>query len=221
MSLDLSFVDIVVILAVIVSASYAAYRGFVNETLSVVAWAAAAFATLYFAPALAPFLRERATPLVGTLVAYAGVFLVVLIPLSFVTYRFSENVRNSPVGFLDRVLGFGFGIVRGLVVIAIAYLVFSMIVPVRAHPLWMRDARLLPLIQGTSDVLLALVPNQHIHDAEDSEKTAGETPTAPKGSTQEARKSGSARHARKSYGADDRRALDRLIEATGSGNANP
>src|SRR5271165_930155 len=117
MILGLSFVDVLVVLTILVSAGYAAYRGFVNETLSIFAWAAAAFATLRFAPAFVPFLRERMSPLAGTLIAYAGVFLVVLIPLSFVSFRFSESVRNSPINPIDRVLGFGFGIVRGLVVI--------------------------------------------------------------------------------------------------------
>lgn len=218
MNLDFSWLDVLVVLAIIVSAAYAAYRGFVNETLSIFAWAAAAFATLYFAPALAPFLRARMSPLVGTLVAYASVFLVVLIPLSFVSFRFSETVRNSPVGALDRVLGFAFGVVRGLAVIGIAYLVFSMIVPVRDHPHWIRDARLLPLIQGSSDVLLALVPNQNFHETEDSEKPADDAAQSSAPSPHSARKSANARHPRKSYGADDRRALDRLIEATGSGN---
>ena len=86
-----------------------------NETLSIFAWAAAAFATLYFAPHIAPFLRERMSPpLVGTIVAYLGIFLVVLIPLSFISYRFSENVKNSPVGAVDRAFGLIFGIIRGL-----------------------------------------------------------------------------------------------------------
>lgn len=206
------------VLVIIVSAAYASYRGFVNETLTIFAWAAAAFATLYFAPAIAPFLRARMSPLVGTLLAYGGVFAVVLIPLSFVSYRFSESVRHSPVGALDRVFGFGFGIVRGLAVIGIAYLVFSMIVPIRDHPRWISDARLLPLIQGSSDVLLALVPNQGYRDAEDSAAPAEDGTRASHPSSREARKAANARHARKSYGADERRALDRLIEATGSGN---
>jgi membrane protein required for colicin V production len=215
MSLGFSLVDIVVIVVVLASCAYATYQGFVRETLSVFAWAAAAFATLYVAPALVPFLRPRMpTPFLGNLVAYAGVFLVVLIPLSFVSFRFSESVRNSPIGPVDRMLGFAFGVVRGFVIVGIAYLLFSLIVPVREHPDWLREARLLPLIQGSSDMLLALVPNRdgNAHMGGEAE-AATEAPPQQ----QDTHKTQPARHVRKSYGAQDRRALDRLIEATGSG----
>jgi len=225
MNLDFTLVDVLVILAVLVSAGYAAYRGFVNETLSIVAWAAAAFATLYCAPALAPVLRARiSTPLVGTVLAYVGIFLVVLIPLSFIAYRFSENVKSSPVGVLDRSLGLVFGIVRGLVVVAMAYIVFTLFVPVRDDPHWIRDARLMPVIRSTSEILLSLVPDQHFggsHPAAPATAPAtaqqGVPSPKPKPQEHEVRKDTPAKHPRKAYGADDRRALDRLIEATGGG----
>src|SRR5579862_8917672 len=139
MNLDFTLVDVLIVITVILSAVLASSRGFVNESLSIVAWAAAAFATLYFAPAVAPFLRARmSTPLVGTIVAYAGIFLAVLLPLSFMTFRFSQNVRNSPVGPADRILGALFGVVRGLAVLGLAYIVFSLFVPVHDHPRWLR-----------------------------------------------------------------------------------
>ena len=119
----------------VVSTIFAIYRGFVAETLSIFAWAAAAFATLYFGPAVVPLARGIfAPPGSALLVGYAAVFLVVLIPLSFMSYRFSEGVKNSPVSALDRALGVAFGVVRGLAIVGIAYLVFSMFVPIRNQP---------------------------------------------------------------------------------------
>src|SRR5215469_13191462 len=131
MNLDFTFVDVLVLLTIILSIVYAYYRGFVSESLSIVAWAAAAFATLWFAPSIAPFVRARMSmPFVGTLLAYGGIFLAVLLPLSFVTYRFSQSVKNSPVGPADQILGGAFGVLRGLAVIGLAYIVFSLIVPI-------------------------------------------------------------------------------------------
>ena len=213
MNLDFTFVDLLVIVAVILSTVYAAIRGFVNETLSIFAWAAAAFATLYFAPAVAPYLRAHmSTPLVGNLVAYAGIFLAVLVPLSFVSYRFSENVKNSPVGAADRALGVIFGVVRGLALVGIAYIFFSMFVPMRDQPHWIRGARLYPVIRGSSDMLLTLVPNQNLGDS--VMRPQGEKPLPP---PRDAQKSRSGKHGHKTYGAQDRRALDNLIQTTGNG----
>ena len=211
MNLDFTLVDVLVVVTVVLSVVYASYRGFVSESLSIVAWAAAAFATLYFAPAVVPFVRAHmSTPLVGTIVAYAGIFLAVLLPLSFMSHRFSQSVQNSEVGVVDRVLGAVFGLVRGFAVVGIAYIVFSLFVPVHSHPHWLRDARLLPLIRESSAVLLTLVPDQHLGRdrgfyADDS--IADPKPADPR-----------ARHNHKKYGAQDRRELDHLIESTGSGD---
>ena len=217
MDMSFTFIDLMVVGIVVVSTIFAVYRGFVAETLSIFAWAAAAFATLYFGPAVAPLTRGLfGAAWIGMLVAYAFVFLVVLIPLSFVSFRMSEGVKKSPVGALDRALGFFFGVLRGLAIVGIAYLVFSMMVAIRDQPYWIQDARLLPLIQGSSEVLLTLVPDQKTTVAR-SEKPARSAPVPkakPGGDTAEKDKK---KHAGKTYGAGDRRALDRLIEATGDG----
>ncbi len=214
---DLSFsaVDVLVVLTLIVSTALAVWRGFVRETLSIFAWAAAAFATLYFGPAVATLLRARfSEPYLGSLIAYGGMFLLVLIPLSFVSYRFSESVKHSPVGTIDRSLGAAFGVVRGLAVIGLSYLLFSMIVPIPRQPAWVTQARLLPLIQSSGDVLLSLVPaRDEDRIAAASARPVSDTPV-PK-----PRPSAASHRASKTYGAADRRALDRLIQSTGgSGN---
>jgi membrane protein required for colicin V production len=207
------------VLTVAVSAGLAIWRGFVRETLSVFAWAAAAFATLYFGPSVASFLHARITSqLLGTVLGYGGTFLVVLIPLSFVSFRFSQGVQNSPVGAIDRSLGFAFGVIRGLAVVGLAYLAFSMIVPIHNHPAWLAQARLLPIIQGSSDVLLSLIPSRDAAAVAADSGTPVPNAPIPKPAPRQA--AAGTHHARKAYGAQDRRALDRLIEATGSGDNN-
>src|SRR5215471_2839744 len=165
-SLGITIVDPIVVAVVILSATYATYRGFVSESLSIFAWAAAAFATLFFGPRFAPYTRDLvSSPILGVLIGYAVTFLVVLIPLSFVSYRFAETVKNSPVSTLDRALGFAFGVVRGLAIVGLAYIAFTTMISVRNQPVWVANARLLPVIQGSSEVLLSLVPDQHVNTA--------------------------------------------------------
>ena len=208
--LNISWVDIAVVVVLVVSTILAVARGFVRETLSILAWAAAAIATLYFGPPLASFLGSRiSTPLLGPVLAFAGIFLLVLIPLSFVSFRLSERVRKSPVGALDRSLGVPFGIVRGLGLIGIAYLAVSLVIPVRAQPLWLTQARLLPVIQRSSDVILSLIPTRpHFPNAVTA---VGQHANAH-------RSTAGGQGARKTYQADVRRALDHLIAATRSEN---
>src|ERR1043166_1873268 len=220
---SVTFVDLVVVAVIAISTIFAIYRGFVAETLSVFSWVAAAFASLYFGHAVLPLTAGHFSPLAAKIVAYAAFFLVVLIPLSFVSYRFAGAVQNSPVHAIDRSLGGAFGILRGLAIVGLAYLLFSMVVPVRAQPGWVSHARLLPLIQSSSDVLLSLVPGKAPKPPQGDETPAG-APDTESGPTPRPRPvpGKTPAHARKAghkgYGVEDRRALDRLIEATGSGS---
>ncbi len=221
MSLAFSFVDLLVVLVILGSAAYATWRGFASETLSIVAWAAAALASLYVGPWVARLAHGLiATGWIATVVGYAAVFIVVFIPLQFASHRFSEGVKRSPVGPLDRALGAAFGVVRGLAILGIAYLIFTAFVPIRDQPLWLKEAQTLPLIQSSAEVLLVLLPDRHDAAAPPPRQAAPPAarhpesirdllappplPVKPK------------KHPKKSYGAGDRRALDRLFEATGS-----
>src|SRR6201996_9560312 len=160
MSLSFSFLDCLIVLIILVSAIYAGWRGFLWETLTIFAWAAAAFACLYFGPYIIPLTRSLVQQdWLASLLAYASVFLAVFIPLAFMTARFSASVKHSPIGPLDRAAGVAFGVVRGLVLIGLAYLAFTYFVPIRQHPHWVTEARLLPKVQSTADVLLSVVPD--------------------------------------------------------------
>lgn len=235
MSLSFTFIDLLVVGVIVVSAAYAGYRGLVSETLSIFAWAAAAFATLWFGPSVVPLAQNLvSSPLLATVAAYAMVFLIVLIPLSFLSFRFSTQVKSSQVGTLDRALGAAFGVVRGLAIIGFLYLILASFVKFEQQPDYIRDARTLPLIQASTEVILSLVPerretsaNLHpapkvtdVEPAKGSEITPKPKPhgAAPAGKSTVAAKSSKKGH--KAYGEADRRALDTLIETTG-GNSTP
>src|SRR5690242_17211133 len=163
MNLAVDWLDTVIVLIVLVSAGYAIWRGFVSEVLGIAAWAAGAFATLYFGPWFARFVRTLMSPeWLADVVGYGFTFLAVVIPLSFMSHRFSEGVKRSPVSQLDRALGGAFGVVRGLAIAGLAYILFTYFVPIENHPRWLKQASLLPLVQGSAEVLLSLVPDQGI-----------------------------------------------------------
>jgi membrane protein required for colicin V production len=161
MSLSVNFIDCLVVLIVVVSAGYAGWRGLIWETLTIFAWGSAALASLYLGPYILPLTRSLVSQAwLASVLAYAAIFMAVFIPLAFMTHRFSQTVKNSPIGPLDRAAGVAFGVVRGLVIVALAYLAFTYFVPIRNQPSWVTEARVLPIIQSTADVLLSVVPNQ-------------------------------------------------------------
>ncbi len=208
MSLSFNIVDYLIILVVLVSAGYAAWRGFMFETLSILAWIAAAFAALYFGPWVVPHAREWISiPWLGSLTAYAGVFLVVFVPLAFLSHRFSQSVKHSAIGALDRLLGLAFGVVRGLAVLGLVYLAMLYFVPVREQPQSIAQARLLPVVEASSEALLSLLPGR------DRPEFAGK-PGYPRDSLADLiRKNKEANGGGKTYGAKDRGALDSLVKS--------
>jgi membrane protein required for colicin V production len=219
MSLPFSAVDLIAILVVLTSAVYAMWKGFISETLSIIAWAAAAFASLYFGPWAGDRLQGLITiPWLASLAGYGIVFLVVFAPLSFASYRVAQRVQQSPVGPIDRILGTAFGAVRGLALLGLAYLVFTAFVPIRSQPGWLTTARTLPLIQSSSEVLLSLVPTSVQPETAPLTRKAQNLPP-PEPEAAAPAKPKPVNHVKKGYGADDRRALDRLFEATGNGGS--
>ncbi len=225
-ALGITYVDPIVVIVVLVSAVYATYRGFASETLSIFAWAAAAFATLFLGPKLAPTARGLfSTPFLGVLAGYAAIFLVVLIPLSFLSFRFAQRVKSSAVGTLDRSLGFAFGVVRGLVIIGVAYIAIDKVMPVASQPAWLVGAKTFPVIRGSAQALLSVVPDQHLEPdkpgstpsptpAPRTQAASSDVPTpAPKPTPPK-------KHAKKGYSARERSGLNTLIDST-SGNGKP
>ena len=115
MQIPLTIVDCVVLGILLISGVIAWHRGFLKETLSVSAWLIAALAAVFVWPITKPFARALVNPnFVADILALIGVFFILLIPISFVSFRLSELVRGSRAGPLDKSLGFVFGLARGL-----------------------------------------------------------------------------------------------------------
>ncbi len=140
-SIPLTLVDLVILGILLLSGIWAAYKGFLREVLSIAAWLGAAIACVLFGGQFVPFARQYVDhDLLAMGAAYAGTFLAVLLPLAYISYRLSEAARGLGVGWFDRLLGFGFGIARGLVVVAVAYLIFAgMVTDESRHPAWLKE----------------------------------------------------------------------------------
>ena len=155
----ISWLDVILGFIMLVSGFLAMLRGLTREVLSILSWAVAALATLYVFPKYQAEARLYIEPaMLADAVLAAAVFLVVLIVVSLITMRISDKVLDSRVGALDRTLGFIFGLARGLVLVVIAYLFFSWLVPEDTQPRWIREARSLPILKSTGNAIVSLLP---------------------------------------------------------------
>ena len=128
-----TIVDGIVLAVIVISAVLAYARGLVRELLSILGWIVAALAGISFAPMAEPLLREVPVlkDIIGTscelgiLAGFAAIFAVALIIVSLFTPLFAGAVQNSAIGPIDQGLGFLFGIVRGVLLIVIALVVYT------------------------------------------------------------------------------------------------
>jgi membrane protein required for colicin V production len=128
-----TLVDGIVLALIALSAILAYARGLARESLSILGWIVAALAGFYFAPAVEPLVREipLLSDLIGTscelgiLAGFAIVFAVALVVVSLFTPLVAGAVANSALGPVDQGLGFLFGIVRGVLLVVIALVLYN------------------------------------------------------------------------------------------------
>lgn len=157
-------VDGAILLFIGASAYHALVRGFVSEALSMTAAIVAAIAALWSRP-LFVTLADDFVPSgwLANLVTLAVIFALVFMAVSFLTAPMRANVkRGDDVGFLDRTLGFFFGIVRALLALGF-FLIISSLANQGQPPSQLTDARLYPLVNTSARLLQSLAPgDSHI-----------------------------------------------------------
>ncbi len=133
-----TIIDGVVALIVVVSALLAYGRGLVRELMAIAGWVGAAIVAYIFAPQVEPITRE--IPIINeflgtncnpiTIVfAFSVVLVIALIVFSLFTPLFSTMIQRSVLSGVDQALGFLFGIVRGLLLVAVAFFAYEIVLP--------------------------------------------------------------------------------------------
>jgi len=123
-----TIVDGVVAAVIVVSALLAYSRGFVREAMAIAGWVAAAVLAFLFAAQAEPLVKEipyvgdflRGSCELSIIAAFSVVFALALVVVSLFTPLFSTVVQRSALGGIDQGLGFVFGALRGILLVAVA-----------------------------------------------------------------------------------------------------
>ena len=161
MTLALGWVDIALASLLLLSVIVGLVRGFVFELLSLAGWFAAYFAAQWFTP-LAVAYVPMAVPdsALNHGIAFACLFLLTLVIWSLAARGVRLLVHATPLSLIDRVLGAGFGVLRGMVVLLVLATAIAF-TPLAASSEWQASqgaAWLNALLQGLGPVLPAPAP---------------------------------------------------------------
>ena len=154
--------DLIVLLIVAVAAIGGFMRGFLQEILSLGAWVLAAFAIRYLHTPLTIAMQEQIGASVATSVmAFVLLLLIPYAAMKVIANNVGKASRNSVAGPIDRVLGIGFGALKGFVIVVIG---FSMLVlgydrvwDYRGRPVWITTAQSYELVDAGSRSLVEVL----------------------------------------------------------------
>ena len=131
-------------------------RGFTHEVLALVAWVAGIAALKLFHGGL----QERLIEPVGTeagaaVLAFALLFLPAYIAVKLFARAVGGKARRSVLGPVDRMLGGGFGMLKGLIGATLFFLLANLATDMvygtdADRPEWMTSSRTYPLLNATA-----------------------------------------------------------------------
>jgi len=152
----MEYADYVVLGVIALSILVGAIRGFVKEAFSLLVWAAAFLVAFQYSGALALQLESHIElPSARTSLAFAGLFLSVLLVGGLLTYLVGKLVEKTGLSGTDRLLGGVFGGIRGLILILVLMLVAGL-TPVPQDPWWQQSRSiqsLMPLAEWSAQFL--------------------------------------------------------------------
>lgn len=140
-----TLLDTIVMVVIFLSVLIAFFRGFVKEMITIISIGGAVYIAYAFGQHMTPSFNEwlgvtkeaskRADYIFGMVppekmavfLSYLSVFLCVFIILSLAGMAVSASIAALGLGPLDKILGMGFGAVRGFLIVFLMYVPFGMI----------------------------------------------------------------------------------------------
>jgi membrane protein required for colicin V production len=153
----MTWVDYVFVGIVLISVLMGALRGFVREALSLATWVCAFAAALRYGPEFAERFRSTiSSDPIRIAAGYAVPFFVILLAGALMIWVITWAVRGVGLAPVDRMLGSGFGLLRGGFIV-VALVILAGMSAAGREP-WWRESILVPQIQPVAKDVQALIP---------------------------------------------------------------
>ena len=150
-------VDLAILLICGVSMLVSLFRGFIREVFSLLVWVAAVYAALLVANPLAERMQPWIEmPSVRMIIAFVGVFVLVLIVGGLVNYLLGKLIAGTGLSGTDRLVGALFGALRGVAIVLVAVIIARM-TPFPEDP-WWQESRLLPEFERLAVAVVQYFP---------------------------------------------------------------
>lgn len=168
-----STLDYIVLGVVIASTFFAFMRGFVGSFLSLTGWIISVYLSYLLYPQAQPFLEEKMkNPLLVLMMGHSVLLLGFLILFGIFNLIATTAVKGLTKGIIDRILGAGFGILRGAIIVSFVFLIATSSLAIfqgnkngddqsadDLSPQWLKDSQTYPMLKLGRDTLKDFIPN--------------------------------------------------------------
>jgi membrane protein required for colicin V production len=125
----MNYLDIILGILLILSAFNGFSKGFVEELAGLVALILGIWAAIHLSDVVARYLTDHLHYTFEhlSIVAFLITFVIVVILVHLVGALVNKVIKAASLGFLNRLAGFGFGIIKGALILSIILVVFNKI----------------------------------------------------------------------------------------------
>ena len=162
---QLNNLDVVFLVIVGVSALVAIARGVTKELLSITGWILAAVSVYYLLPVVDPIMQKYiASEVLSNLVSGMVILILFCIFWVLAVDKISTQIRFSKLSSLDRILGFIFGIFRGVIIVILLQIMISSLIPEESQKGVFAESRYFKLAGDAAGPIKSLIPEKWFED---------------------------------------------------------
>jgi len=157
----MSWLDIIIICIIALSALISLIRGFVKESISLISWIVAGIiAFRYFSPMAGLLEPYVVSPTVRGIAGFAILFISTLIVGAIVNFIMSQLVSKTGLSGTDKALGVVFGGARGVLIVTMIVLLASLTPMPEAQ--WWQDSAMVGFFQQLAEWVKGIIPEDAV-----------------------------------------------------------
>lgn len=171
---QLNNLDVIFLIIVGISALVGIARGMTKELLSILGWILAAAALFYIVPIIDPMTQQYVeSKILSSVVSGLIVLICFCIVWILTVDRLSSVVRTSKLSAIDRVLGFAFGLARGVLIVVLVALMISSIIPEESKKGIFAESQYFGVASANAEPLKKMIPQSWIETFEAKSESLG------------------------------------------------
>ncbi|MDR1693634.1 MAG: CvpA family protein [Lactobacillaceae bacterium] len=174
----LNNLDIVILVVVAISSFLAFNRGITKELFSILGWTLIIAATVFLLPILNKFVSQYVENVaLVSVIGMCFILLALFIFWNIFTKKLVGKIRDSKLSYFDRIFGFGFGFVRGGLLVVLFYILVNWITPREYQTETIKDSVYFEMAGVLAKPLEKMIPEEtlrNIHEKSSIERFINE-----------------------------------------------